>query len=241
MYDSDFDTSDIGESEYTDSTDSLGDEDIELLEGVSDTKDDEALAEDIDDGRYHATRMSDEEVQRIDDMWEKDDYRDVEPYRATRIADIDEIPEDTDDTGGGDILSEETIEDQFAADVEAMSFDDLGKEQARLDELSQMDDMDIFAEYDERNASEYNQQLFDELTSGLSKEQLEYLKDGLSNGDKAVFEYFGLNSDDENDKPSLFIFILLPFPGDWGTPQKSSPETGCHRNLCDTSSLLAMV
>lgn len=198
-FDADFDVSDADDSGGEDVSDSLGDEDIEFLD-TSDLEASMIETDDVEDDVYHATRMSDDEVKRIDDMW-KDKETDVEPYVATRLSDADEIQGDADDVSDGDIPSPESLEDSFAADVEAMSFDDLNKEQARLAELSQMEDIDIFAEYDVQQASSYDPRLFDALTSGLSKGQLEHLRDGLASGDEKVYEYFGLNDDGDDDPP----------------------------------------
>lgn len=109
---------------------------------------------------------------------------------------------DLDDVSSSDISS---IEEQFAADVEAMSFEDISEEQARLDSLSQMDDMDIFAEYDAEQKEQYDPELFNSLTDGLSRESLEHLKEGLANRDPDVMDYFGLtDNDDGQDGPPDF-------------------------------------
>lgn len=72
------------------------------------------------------------------------------------------------DISGIEISS--SLEEQFAADIESMSFDDLAAEQERLDALSQMDDLDIFAEYDALQRDEHTVELLDSFTDGLSDE-----------------------------------------------------------------------
>ena len=72
MFESDFDANDVQDSD-----------DIEFLD-TSDTENDVDV--EVDDGFYHATHMSAEEVERIDEMWsdEADIPPDNEPYRASR-------------------------------------------------------------------------------------------------------------------------------------------------------------
>ena len=174
-------------------------DDIEFL----DTSDAQPVDEtDLDEASYHATKMSLEEVQRIDDLWKEpeDVDTDIEPYRAKALSDNNDLQCDINEESQlTDIGSSESLEDRFASDIEAMSFDDLKAEQERLDRLSQMNDMDIFAEYDAEQKPKYDPALFDSLTDGLSREALEHLKEGLASGDQAVYDYFGLKSNDEND------------------------------------------
>lgn len=200
-YDSDFAASDIEDSSNSsDISDSSSDENVELLD-TSDLTDNMSETEDAEDDLYHATRMSDEEVQRIDDMWkeEKSMEDDIEPYKATRLSDADDLTEDSDDVSGENVLQSESLEDAFAADVEAMSFDDLYKEQERIDKLSKMDDMDIFVEYDNAQREKYDPELFSALTDGMPKEVLEQLKNGLATGDPDTYDYFGLSGDGDNE------------------------------------------
>ena len=223
-FDSDFDISDTNDTaEFDGDIGILDTYDIES--GIPDEgeTDDIPATDELDDGLYHATRMSEEEVSRIDELWDETSKKesDVEPYQATRLSDIEqeEVKEpykatrlsDSSDMAGElsdqrDVVRVDmpsSLEEQFAADVEAMSFDDLSAEQARLDSLSQMDDMDIFAEYDAAQKHEYDPELFDALTDGLPRETLEHLKEGLATGNPEVYDYFGLNGgeDDENDVP----------------------------------------
>ena len=116
---------------------------------------------DCSDNVYHAERMSQAEIDRIDDMWqedtgktEKDPYHakpleiseinaTVEPYHAITSTDIRDISDGiTGYPDYGDLTEAESLEDSFASQVEAMSFDELQLEQSRLDQLSQMDDLD---------------------------------------------------------------------------------------------------
>lgn len=231
MFDSDFDTTDISEA---DCVDILGTDDVEFLD-TSDIKDSSSdVAEMQNDDlldleHYHASRMSEEEVQAIDDLWNdepKDDIEPykatqlteeqlreteelwnektagdiVEPYKATRLDHADDISDDSVDDSILDIGAQ-SLEEQFAAEVDAMSLDDLSKEHERLAALSEMDDLDIFAEFDNAQKGKYDSDLFDTLTDGLPKETLEQLRDGLAAGDPDVYEYFGLkgNAEDGND------------------------------------------
>lgn len=85
-----------------------------------------------------------------------------------------------------------------------MSLDDLSKEYERIASLSEMDDLDIFAEFDNTQKAKYDPELFTTLTDGLPKESLEQLRYGLAAGDPDTYKYFGLNGeiDDENGKYS---------------------------------------
>lgn len=204
MFESDFDANDVQDSD-----------DIEFLD-TSDTENDVDV--EVDDGFYHATHMSAEEVERIDEMWsdeadippDNEPYRAsrnseslldtdvIEPYRATRQSDTQDFASDLDSSGDtNDLLSPLSLEEQFASDVESMSFDDLRVEQERLDQLSQMDDLDIFASYDAAQNGKYDPELMSALTDGLPRETLEHLKAGLATGDPDVYDYFGLGNDEE--------------------------------------------
>ena len=224
-FNSDFDVSDTNDTAEFDGNIEISDtSDIESSISEEVETGDIPATDDLDDGLYHASRMSDEEVSRIDEMWDETSKKesDVEPYHAMRLSDMKQAEEvrepykatrlsDSSDMSGE--LSEQSdvsgveipssLEEQFAADIEAMSFDDLSVEQARLDSLSQMDVLDIFAEYDAVQKSKYDPELFDALTDGLPREALEHLKEGLATGDPEVYEYFGLNGgeDDGNDIP----------------------------------------
>lgn len=137
---------------------------------------------------YKATKYTDDAI----------DIEAVEPYRATRQSDTQDFASDLDASGDtNDLLSPLSLEEQFAFDVEAMSFDDLQVEQERLDQLSQMDDLDIFASYDAAQNGKYDPELMSALTDGLPRETLEHLKAGLATGDPDVYDYFGLGNDDE--------------------------------------------
>lgn len=146
-----------------------------------------------DDDFYHAEHMSDEEVKRIDEMWnEAKDYSDVEPYKAFSSGDLPDI----DDLNLTD-------EEKFAATIESMSLDDLQIERDRLEELSKMSDMDIFAEYDEQG-EESNPGGFEDLVDGLSKEELTDLRDKLESKDPETLELMGIDGDTD-DNPKLVL------------------------------------
>ena len=112
-----------------------------------------------------------------------------------------DLGEESDLNDTNDITSAEmtSLEEDFAADVEAMSFDDLSNEQERIESLSQMNDMDIFAEYDAEQKEQYDPEVFDALTDGLSKDALLHLKEGLANRDPNVMDYFGINESEDGD------------------------------------------
>ena len=239
MFDSDLDTS--GFSEMTDTggaegTDQEVGDGVEFLDTLEQTDagdmGDAELQDDIQseisrelevepdssDNVYHAARMSQEEVDRIDSLWqdsigqsEIEPYHaepfsvsevndSVEPYQAIRSADTRDI---TDEIGGhpeyGDFSGVESIEESFASQVESMSFDDLQLEQSRLDQLSQMDDMDIFAEYDSEHSSGVSSEQFQEIIDSMDRDSLQQLKDGLTNGDPDIYEQLGLRGEEDSE------------------------------------------
>ena len=145
-----------------------------------------------DDDFYHAEHMSDEEVKRIDEMWdESKDYSDVEPYKAISSGELSDIE---------DVAL--TDEEKFAVQIESMSLDDLQAERDRLEKLSKMSDMDVFADYDEQISGDSLEQL-DAVIEGMSTEQLEDLKDNLEMRDPETLEYFGIEDEDADGNPSL--------------------------------------
>lgn len=105
-----------------------------------------------------------------------------ETVRLDESSDLpNELSEQTEMT---EIGLSSSLEEQFAADIESMSFDDLVAEQERLDALSQMDDLDIFAEYDESQRNEYTEELLmpnsDELGEMTQSSDAEQIKDETS-------------------------------------------------------------
>lgn len=238
MFDSDLDTSgfsdvtDTGSAEETayeagDGVESLdttelpdsGDiVDAEMQDDIrSDNVESSEMGSDSSDNMYHASRMSQEEIDRIDDLWQKDTSNaEVEPYHAEPLS-VSEISDSVEpyhatgstDTGDisdeigsrseyGDIPQVESIEDSFASQVESMSFDDLQLEQSRLDQLSQMDDMDIFAEYDSNHGRGFSSEQFHEMIDSMDRDSLQQLRDGLSDGNPDVYKQLGLREDDDS-------------------------------------------
>ena len=168
MFESDFDTADLQ------STD-----DVEFLD-TPDVSDVETT--DLDDGFYHADHMSDEEVARIDDMWDDTpESFDVEPYQAVRASDMDKQQNDIGkNEEASDMLSSLSLEEKFASDIEVETLQEIGNPFA-----SEVQDVQPQAEYDK--------ELFDALTDDLPRETLEHLKEGLKSGDREVYDYFGLS------------------------------------------------
>lgn len=190
--------------------------DLQVTDGIEflDTSDIQPVEEtDIDDGTYHATKMSPEEVERIDDLWKEpeDVDADIEPYRASSNSEIvnsdiiepyraKPLSDTTELEDLSDASDSKSIEESFALDIESASIEGINDESENLERLRRMSDEDILAEYSSEGKDKYDPELFNTLTDGLSKEELEHLKEGLASGDKDVYEYFGLNSDgDEND------------------------------------------
>ena len=238
MFDSDLDTS--GFSEITD-TGGAEEIDQEVSDGVEfldssvqidagdmsdaelqyeiqcDISEEVEIEPDSSDNVYHATRMSQEEVDRIDAMWQENTGKSeiepyhaepspaseindaVEPYQAIRSTETRDIPHEI---GGqseyGDFTGIESIEDSFASQVESMSFEDLQLEQSRLDQLSQMDDMDIFAEYDSDHGRGVSSELFHEMIDSMDRDSLQHLRDGLADGNPEVYEQLGLREDEDS-------------------------------------------
>lgn len=236
MFDSDFDSSDMEISEHVDIPDSDDVEllDTSDVQEIIDNMLEEQCDDLSDNESYKATRMTEEQVQAIDALWRSEKNKGIEPYKATRLTEeqmkqtdeiweeksVGDIPEpykairldvaaDISTVAGGDTVSDvglQSLEEQFAAELDALSFDDLSKEHERLASLSEMDDLDIFAEYDNVQKDKYDPELFNALTDGLPRESLEQLRNGLATGDPDTYEYFGLNGDgtDESDEyPTL--------------------------------------
>jgi len=236
MFDSDFDSTDMSVSDCADTPDNddvefLDTSDVqEDADSVMEVNNDEVS----DKESYRATHMTEEEMQAIDALWQAEKHEDIEPYKsthlteeqmkqtdeiwdekyagdipapykATRLDSIDDVSTTVDGESVFDIGSL-SLEEQFAAEVDAMSLDDLSKEHERLASLSEMDDLDIFAEFDNTQKGKYDPELFAALTDGLPRESLEQLRNGLSTGNPDTYEYFGLNGDggdESNDSPTL--------------------------------------
>lgn len=236
MFDSDFDSSDMEISERVDIPDSDDVEllDTSDVQEIIDNMLEEQYDDLSDNESYKATRMTEEQVQAIDALWRSEKNKDIEPYKATRLTEeqmkqtdeiweeksLGDIPEpykairfdvadDISTVVGGDTVSDvgsQSLEEQFAAEIDALSFDDLSKEHERLASLSEMDDLDIFAEYDNVQKDKYDPELFNALTDGLPRESLGQLRNGLATGDPNTYEYFGLgrdSSEEDDDSPSL--------------------------------------
>lgn len=183
---SEFDAPDIDVLNVDTGIPDLSDTPTDSLENVTDTPDVP------DDDFYHAEHMSDEEVKRIDEMWdETKDYSDVEPYKAILSSELSDIEDVT-----------LTDEEKFAAKIESMSLDDLQAERDRLEKLSQMSDMDIFADYDEQ-ASGSGLEQFDATIEDMSIEQLADLKDSLEVRDPETLEYLGIEDDGTEGNQTL--------------------------------------
>ena len=223
MFDSDFDSTDMSVSDCADTPDNddvefLDTSDVqEDADSVMEVNNDEVS----DKESYRATHMTEEEMQAIDALWQAEKHEDIEPYKSTHLTEeqMKQTDEIWDEKYAGDIpapykdtrldsiddvsttvdgesvfdIGSLSLEEQFAAEVDAMSLDDLSKEHERLASLSEMDDLDIFAEFDNTQKGKYDPELFAALTEGLPKESLEQLRNGLATGDPDTYEYFGLN------------------------------------------------
>lgn len=188
MLENEFDALDIDLSgEDTDAVVSeLSDTSEEITEDITDAADAPY------DGFYHAERMSDEEVARIDELWDDSkDYSDVEPYKAISSGELTDVE---------DVAL--TDEEKFAAEIESMSLDDLQAERERLVALSEMSDMDIFADYDEQVSGTGLEKL-DAAMEGMSVEQLADLRDSLEARDPDTLEFFGVEDEGTDDNPTL--------------------------------------
>lgn len=173
----------------------------------------------VDIEPYKATHMTEEQVREIDELWRVEKPANVEPYKATHLTEeqmkqtdeiwkangaapyqavrLDSVKDISPNSDNDSIfdLSSQSLEEQFAAEVDALSLDDLSAERERLAKLSEMDDLDIFAEFDKSQRNKYDPDLFNTLTDGLPRGALEQLKNGLATGDPNVYDYFGLNGE----------------------------------------------
>lgn len=232
MFDSDFDSTDMSVSDCADTPDNddvefLDTSDVqEVVDSVVEVNSEELS----DNESYKATHMTEEEMQAIDALWQAEKHEDIEPYKATHLTEeqMKQTDEIWDEKNAGDIpapykatrldsiddvstavdgdsvfdIGSQSLEERFAAEVDAMSLDDLSKEHERIASLSEMDDLDIFAEFDNTQKEKYDPELFATLTDGLPKESLEQLRNGLKNRDSNVMEYFGLSTDKEDTDSS---------------------------------------
>lgn len=174
-----------------------------------------------DDGLYHASKLSEDNLERIDKLWSDDSSdSDAEPYIASEITaeeveQIDEFVERSDvepyrahtlDLEGqdlDDVTDSLSSEDLFAQQIEAMSLDELREERERIERLSQMSDIDIFAEYDLqlKGATEGSAS---DMMDDPSGQELETLRDGLENKDHDLMESIKIDdTDDDDDTPRL--------------------------------------
>ena len=236
MFDSDFDSTDMNVSDCADTPDNddvevLDTSDVqEVVDSVVEVNNEELS----DNESYKATHMTEEEMQAIDALWQAEKHEDIEPYKATHLTEeqMKQTDELWDEKNAGDIpapykatrldpiddvstavdgdsvfdFGSQSLEERFAAEVDAMSLDDLSKEHERIASLSEMDDLDIFAEFDNTQKEKYDPELFAALTDGLPRESLEQLRNGLATGDPDTYEYFGLNGDsgdESNGSPTL--------------------------------------
>lgn len=236
MFDSDFDSTDMSVFDCADTPDNddvefLDTSDVqEVVDGAMEVNNEELS----DNESYKATHMTEEEMQAIDALWQAEKHEDIEPYKATHLTEeqMKQTDEIWDEKNAGDIpapykatrldsiddvstavdgdsvfdIGSQSLEERFAAEVDAMSLDDLSKEHERIASLSEMDDLDIFAEFDNSQREKYDPELFAALTEGLPKESLEQLRNGLATGNPDTYEYFGLNGDggdESNDSPTL--------------------------------------
>lgn len=124
-------------------------EDIEILDDINieneESNDEIVDNEEVDEEHYQAKRMTDEEVQRIDDLWKE------EPYTAKKLS--DEEVQRIDDLWKDDPIDPEYLysdTNDFIDEVEHMDFADLEKEQERLDGLAELSNDEIFDEYDKQ-------------------------------------------------------------------------------------------
>ena len=188
---SDFEFDAIDMSTDTDDIELDGGDSAEGFEGGMDSDEkfgDSAVERYYSDDFCHAERMSEEEVQRIDDLWDDSrEFREVEPYKAISQSEMADI--------GNDVS---TIEERFSNEIDAMSLDELQAEHDRIEAIAQMNDMDIFAEYDQ-------QQQANNLIGNMSKEQLLDLKDSVEAHDPQTLDFFGIDSDDTADAPKLSL------------------------------------
>ena len=183
-----------------------------------DTTEDVADTEEIDDGLYHA--RTNDEIFTFDDSGDLRSITDIqnelengeiaEPYHAIpndergwEFGSLDDVEPDTDiDVGAETDLSELSPEEEFEKSIENMSLDELMAERNRLEQLSSMSDADIFAEYDQDVPNGSN-----DLLESLSKEQLEFAKQQLEQGNTDMENLFGLNGD-VDDEDSGYAKVL---------------------------------
>ena len=186
--------------------------------GSEDLFDDLSLDE-LDDGCYHADRLSEDEVQQINDLWnEENKSADVEPYQAERMNEAEGVQ--SEELNSDKLLDAEPYHavlndidtvseddsDNVTAEMETLSLDELEAVPENIDKFDNEAGMDIFKEHADDGKGSLTEEQYHDLVDDLPKEALEYLRDGLENHDKDVLDYFGLSSEnDSSDHPKELI------------------------------------
>ena len=98
-----------------------------------------------------------------------------------------------------DVDEVEPVLDGFEQKIEALSLDELNIEREKLVEMGALDGEELARQYDELIAEQAEQERFEGVTDGLSKEQIEEMKSKLLVGNEEMLDVWGLNNDSAED------------------------------------------
>jgi len=130
-----------------------------------------------DSGGYDVSDVDNE----ITDISDIDSFDDIKPLDDIEIADITNEPE--------------PFINDFEQQIEELSLDDLNAERERLIELGALDGEELAQRYDDFIAEQTKQEQFDDITNGLSTEQLEEMKERLQAGDAEMLDIWKVGGD----------------------------------------------
>lgn len=108
--------------------------------------------------------------------------------------------EDIPDSSIFDDVSDMSFEEQFEQQIDNMSLDELRAERENLTKMAELDDYSIeqmSEQNDFTNTEKEQQEIFDNITDDLSKEQLEELREKVIDKDKDVLNAFGYNDTED--------------------------------------------
>lgn len=184
-----------------------------------DTNDNTADVEEIDDGLYHArpndeifTFDADDDLRSIADIQNELENGEIaEPYHAIpndergwEFGALDDVESDGDINVDAETdLSELSPEEEFEKSLEDMSLDELRAEKARFEQMSSMSDDDILS----GDAPDVPTGV-DDLLDSLSREQLEFAKQQLEQGNPDMEQLFGINDDNDDNDDGGYAKVL---------------------------------
>ena len=112
-------------------------------------------------------------------------------------GDISDV--EIDISADSEIAEAEPALDEFEQKIEALSLDELNIEREKLVEMGALDGEELARQYDELIAEQAEQEQFERMTEGLSKAQLEEMKEQLLSENQEMLDIWGMNNDSAED------------------------------------------